>query len=560
MSRIHDYVIVGAGAAGCVLAARLSEDPKVSVMLVEAGPDTPPGQEPADILDSYPSSYFNKTYNWPGLKAAWRKRADGLTGFPQGRIMGGGGSLMGMISLRGTPADYAEWEAAGATGWGWDDVLPWFRKLEHDLDFDNAMHGQDGPMPIRRLAQDLWSPLPRAIGQYAQEAGIPFIGDMNGDFRDGYGAVPMCNTPERRASSALRYLTAEVRRRPNLELRHGTMARQVVFENLRATAVLADTPEGRQVLRGNQIIISGGGIFSPTLLMRSGIGDAAALQGLGIPVLLHRAGVGRNLQNHPILFIGAHLKKSSRQSPALRTHPSACFRYSSGAPGCAPGDLYINIQSKTSWSALGQQIGNLAPALLRPKSTGTVTLASSDPAVLPNVEFNFLSDPADLPRLMHAFARTVEIIGSRHVKGLAGTPFPVRFTDKLRQLNELNDANARKTAVLAGLLDILPPLSDLVLGGLTGERVRLAELVRDQDRLAEHITANVAGMFHPAGTCRMGAAEDPGAVVDPAGRVHGVSGLRVIDASVMPNLMAGNTNIPTIMLAEKMAAGMAAQP
>lgn len=556
MSKQYDYVIVGAGAAGCVLAARLTEDPAVSVLLLEAGADTPPGQEPADILDPYPSSYFNKSYNWPGLKAAWRKQAQGLTGFPQGRIMGGGGSLMGMVSLRGTPADYADWVAAGAQGWGWDEVLPWFRKLETDRDFDNEMHGASGPVPIRRLAKDLWPPLPRALADYARANQVPFVSDMNGDFRDGYGAVPMCNTPERRASSALCYLTAEVRQRPNLEMRHKTQVGRVVFDGVRATGV--ELIGNNEIVHGREIVISTGGVFSPALLMRSGIGNGAALQALDIPVVAHRAGVGRNLQNHPILFLGFHLKKPYRQSPELRTHPTICFRYSSGHAEGAPGDLYINVQNKTSWSALGQQIGNLAPCLLRPRSTGRVTLASPKADALPKVEFDFLSHPADLPRLMQAFARAVSIVASPQIKRLSGTPFPVRFTDKLRQLNELNSTNARNTAVLAGLLDLVPPISDLVLGSLTGDRVNLQELAASPERLAEHIRSNIAGMFHPAGTCRMGAANDEMAVVDAAGKVHGTEGLRVIDASVMPNLMAGNTNIPTLMVAEKMAAGLRA--
>ena len=242
----------------------------------------------------------------------------------------------------------------------------------------------------------------------------------------------------------------------------------------------------------------------------------------------------------------------------LNTHVTSAFRYSSGVAGCAPADLYINVQSKTSWNALGQQIGNLAPCLLRPMSRGRITLRAKDAAVHPLIEFNFLGDPRDLERLTMAYERTVQIIAWERVRALMGTPFPVRFTDKLRQLNELNRKNAVKTSLIASMLNSVPGLSDFALGLLTGKRTDLVALARDRERLKAHVRDNIAGMFHPAGSCRMGRADDRHAVVDAAGRVHGVAGLRVVDASVMPNLIAGNTNVPVIMVAEKMAAAILA--
>jgi 5-(hydroxymethyl)furfural/furfural oxidase len=351
-------------------------------------------------------------------------------------------------------------------------------------------------------------------------------------------------------------LTSAVRARLNLELLHNTFVRKIVFEGTLAIGVEVERQGSVQILKAAQTISAGGGIFSPTLLMRSGLGDAQALQSLGIPVVANRPGIGRNLQNHPILFLGMHLKKRGRQSAELRTHPSTCFRFSSGLANTAPSDLYINIQSKTSWSALGHQIGNLAPCLLRPNSRGSISLVSSDSGVLPKIEFNFLDDPVDLQRLSIVFAKAVEMLADRQVSALAGKPFPVRFTDRLRLLNELNSANAFKTRTLASILDALPFASDYLLSTLTGERVDLQALARDPKALAEHITQNIAGMFHPVGACRMGDVHDSQAVVDSQGLVHGVSGLRVVDSSIMPNLIAGNTNIPTIMLAEKIATEM----
>jgi 5-(hydroxymethyl)furfural/furfural oxidase len=550
-----DYIIVGAGAAGCVAACRLSERASTSVLLIEAGADVLPGHEPADILDSYPASYYNKSYLWPGLKAHWRTaRTCAATGFPQGRVMGGGGTVMGMVALRGTPADYADWERFGATGWGWSDVLPYFRKLETDLDFRNDMHGGAGPMPLRRVARDDWPALPRALADYAASRGLPWIADMNADFRDGYCSVPMTNTPERRASTAICYLTAEVRRRPNLTVLTSAAVTKIRFQDRRAAGVTAQVNGADRAFDAREIIVCAGAIFSPPLLMRSGIGRAESLRALGIQVVADLPGVGANLQNHPTLFIGFRLKREARQSSESRSQNVTSFRYSSRLEGCAPADLYINVQSKTSWNALGQQIGQIAPYLLRPFSRGRVSLRSAAPQDLPLIEFNFLDDPRDLQRLCGAYARAVEIAFHESARALYGRPFPVRFSDRLRRLNELSRWNGLKSSAIAKMLDVMPSLSDAVLGSLTGAKVDLEAIAADGEQLAEHIRDNLAGVFHPAGTCRMGAHGDRTAVVDPAGRVWGVGGLRVIDASVMPQITSANTNAASLMIGERGAA------
>ena len=295
------------------------------------------------------------------------------------------------------------------------------------------------------------------------------------------------------------------------------------------------------------------------MLMRSGIGPADQLRQLGIEVRADLPGVGSNLSNHAILFLAIHLKPEGRQAPSLRPHPTTLFRFSSGVPGCPRADMYINVQSKTSWSALGHQIANLAPVLWKPMARGRISLLSADPRDEPVVEFNFLGHELDLQRFMVAVRRSVEMLADHRVRELGDVTFPVKFTDRLRRLNRVSRANALKSAAIAKLVDLVPALRAPVFATLADRRVDLAALVEDDAALADHIRHNVAGQFHVAGACRMGAANDPLAVVDPAGRVRGMAGLRVVDASIMPTVPRGNTNIPTIMLAEKISTAIGAE-
>ncbi len=289
---------------------------------------------------------------------------------------------------------------------------------------------------------------------FAQERQIPFIADMNGDFRDGYGAVPMSNWPHKRASAAICYLDATVRARRNLTIVNRATATGLVFEGRRVVGITARIDGEERKLRARELILAAGGLHSPAFLMRAGLGPAGQLRELGIEVRADLPGVGENLSNHAIIFIGLLQHRHHRQAASVRPHPMTALRYSSGLPGAPATDMYINVQCKTSWSALGAQVANLAPTLLKPVARGRVSLTARDAPVC--VEFNFTGHELDLARFKQGFRLAVEVLAHENVRAMSGVTFPVKFDDRLRRLNRITPANRIKSTLIAALIDLVP--------------------------------------------------------------------------------------------------------
>jgi choline dehydrogenase len=519
-----DFVVVGGGSAGCVVATRLSADPDHRVVLVEAGP---PDRSPYIHL---PVTYYKTTgprFTW-GFRTVPQVHQGGIaTPFAQARVLGGGSSINAQVYMRGTPQDYDHWrDAYGCAGWGYDDMLPYFLRSEDNESLAGPLHGEGGPLKVSD--QSYTHPLTYAWLKACQQAGIPFNHDFNGATRAGCGLYQVTNRAGRRASAAVCYLDP-VRHRPNLAIETAARATRILVEDGRATGVEIDRAGRREILRARRgVVLSAGAIGTPHLLLLSGIGPAAQLRAAGCEVVRDLPEVGRNLQDHLDVFLiyrlaGPHsydrYKKlgpqvwAGLQYALFRSGPVTSNVVEGGAfwsvdPAETQPDVQFHFLAGAGVEAGIPDVpgGNgctLNAYLTRPKSRGSVSIASSDPFAAPLIDPNYLSEPEDL-------AKTVESVrlGRRMMEQPALAPY----------LAEEHFPGARAAS-----------------------QTELEQFVRLQARTG----------YHPAGTCRMSG--DGRGVVDTRLRVRGVDCLTIADNSVMPRLVSGNTNATAIAIGERAA-------
>ncbi|ADZ71992.1 choline dehydrogenase [Polymorphum gilvum] len=525
MNETFDFVVVGAGSAGCALACRLSENPSVSVLLLEyGGSDVGPFiQMPAAL--SYPMNM--RRYDWGFATEPEPHLGGRVLATPRGKVIGGSSSINGMVYVRGHARDFDTWEAMGAAGWGFRDVLPYFQRLENTKEGDASWRGMDGPLHVTRGTK--WNPLFDAFIEAGRQAGYAVTADYNGARQEGFGAMEMTVHRGRRWSAANAYLRPALKR-GNLRLVTGALARKILFENKRATGIEYERGGRIRTARARrEVILSASAVNSPKLLMLSGVGPAANLTEHGIEVVADRPGVGDNLQDHlelyiqqaclrPItlykhwnlvskaligaqwLFTGKGLGASNQfescgfiRSRAGVEYPDIQFHFLPFA---------VRYDGRAAAEGHGYQ-AHVGP--MRSKSRGRIRLTGADPKAPPSIRFNYMSHEDDWAEFRACIRLTREIFAQEAFAPYRG--------------------------------------KELQPGGNVQSDQELDDFIRDHAESA----------YHPCGTCRMGAADDPMAVVDPQCRVIGVEGLRVADSSVFPRITNGNLNAPSIMVGEKAA-------
>jgi len=515
-----DFIVVGAGSGGCAVAGRLSEDQGTSVALLDAGG----GNQDWKVTTPFAMALGNKGNNW-SFETVPQKGLNGRIGYqPRGKGLGGSSAINAMVYIRGHRSDYDHWAALGNTGWAFADVLPYFKRSESNADFDGEYHGKGGPLPVNKLRTG--NPVQQIFLQAAQEAQFRVCEDFNAADHEGLGTYQVTQKNGERWSAARAFLHPHMSKRSNLRVEMQAHATRILFEGNRAVGVEYLRGDERKELRARREVIMAAGAFqSPQLLMLSGIGDRQALADHSIGTVHHLPGVGQNLQDHPDFvfvyasdyphFVHSSLKRlpglvrailqyrRERRGP-ITTNFAECGGFLKTRPDLDAPDIQLHFviaMLDDHGRKRHKEAGfSCHVCVLRPKSRGSVTLAGSDPLLAPRIDPNFLGDDADLEAMVAAFKTTRRLMEAPALRAL--------------QKKDMFTSN-----------------------------------VTSDDDIRAILRARVDTVYHPVGTCKMG--NDAMAVVDPKLKVHGVEGLRVVDASIMPTLVGGNTNAPTIMIGER---------